>query len=151
MPRPIDDGAANPLVLGFSVVHQQMFHLIEIGAGSVASPREIPGGILDKSFGHPVEQILAPILEEPHQHLLDQLVDSLAPQGVLHRFCNGALHQFLDEQSLHLVAAREAPHGVAGTVHLGASPRCAPPRPVPSAGSSESLNSQSGWRRCQPF
>ena len=87
------------------MVHQQVFHLVEIGGGAVASPLEITSGILQKPFGHPVEQILAPIPEEAHQLLLDQIADSHAPQGVLRRLGKGALHQFLDEQALHLVAA----------------------------------------------
>jgi len=47
-------------VLGYSVVHQQVFHFVEIGGGAVASPLEITSGILQKPFSHPVEQILAP-------------------------------------------------------------------------------------------
>lgn len=109
-------------MLGFSVVHQQVFHLIEIGGSAVASPLEIPGGILQKPFGRflrelefPVQVVPlpAPLLQVGHHGLAEavdrDLVDPLrhpfAPVGAVG--VEVALHLFPGHRVATVVAVAD--------------------------------------------
>ena len=66
------------------------------------------------------KQAFALLLKQGQQLGFDQLAHAGLTQAIGLRFRQGAVHQFLHEQPLHLTAAQEALHRVDRPVHQGA-------------------------------
>ena len=70
-------------------------------------------------FGHPVEQVLAPLFNHREQFFLNEGANGLNAKLVFTRLGKRALHQLLDEQAVHFTAAQEAFGGIDDAVDQG--------------------------------
>ena len=102
------------------MVHHQTLHLHQGILGRSECGLEISFGRDQKLLSQSVEKLLTPLFQHRHDLCLHQGADGLDPEVISRCFGEGSLHQFLDEQTVHLTAAQEALGGVDDPVDQGA-------------------------------
>ena len=102
------------------MVHEQVLHLLDAGAGGPLGPLKVAVGLIQQPLRHAIHQRLALLLQQRQQFLLNQLTHPLAAEGIAFALGHRAAHQLLHKQPLHLAAVQKAFHRIEGAIHQGA-------------------------------
>ena len=99
--------SANTSSIGFGVIQQQFFHIPHALAGLLAGPGEIPIGLIPQRLADTVEKGFSLFTQKNKDFLFDQIANCYAAQVVSASLSQGALHNFLNKETLNFATAEK--------------------------------------------